>query len=157
MEYHIKKDLNYYTKKINNYLTLINSDEQLTDKEKEIIEKKLSNLLGKLEMIKKSEVMNIENINNKQKQILKERLFNQYKAYLTNKNIYLSNKCKENKDFKYLNECFDFINSKKPLNKTDNIDKLTINEFIIEPEFYEFIDYFNNHHRENTIFDIFLV
>ena len=118
MEYHIKKDLNYYNKKINNYLTLINSDEQLTDKEKEIIEKKLSNLLGKLEMIKKSEVMNIENINNKQKQILKERLFNQYKAYLTNKNIYLSNKCKENKDFKYLNECFDFINSKKPLNKT---------------------------------------
>ena len=72
MEYHIKKDLNYYNKKINNYLTLINSDEQLTDKEKEIIEKKLSNLLGKLEMIKKSEVMNIENINNKQKQILKE-------------------------------------------------------------------------------------
>ena len=45
MEYHIKKDLNYYTKKINNYITLINSGEELSDKEKEIIEKKLIKLV----------------------------------------------------------------------------------------------------------------
>ena len=55
MEYHIKKDLNYYTKKINNYITLINSGEELSDKEKEIIEKKLIKLVNKLELIKKSE------------------------------------------------------------------------------------------------------
>ena len=72
MEYHIKKDLNYYTKKINNYITLINSGEELSDKEKEIIEKKLIKLVSKLELIKKSEELNIENINNKQKKILKE-------------------------------------------------------------------------------------
>ena len=65
MEYHIKKDLNYYTKKINNYITLINSGEELSDKEKEIIEKKLIKLVSKLELIKKSEELNIENINNK--------------------------------------------------------------------------------------------
>ena len=97
MEYHIKKDLNYYTKKINNYITLINSGEELSDKEKEIIEKKLIKLVSKLELIKKSEELNIENINNKQKKILKENLFNQYKAYLTNKNIYLSNKIEDKK------------------------------------------------------------
>ena len=156
MEYHIKKDLNYYNKKINNYLTLINSDEPLTDEEKEIIEKKLSNIIGKLEMIKKSEELNIENINNKQKKLLKEKQFNQYKAYLTNKNIYLSNQNRDNKDFKYLCECYDFVNSKNQLSKTNNIDKITIDNVNIESSFYDFIDYFNKHHKEDTIFDIFL-
>lgn len=156
MEYHIKKDLNYYNKKINNYLTLINSDEPLTDEEKEIIKKKLLKIIGKLEMIKKSEEMNIENINDKQKKLLKEKQFNQYKAYLTNKNIYLSNQNRDNKDFKYLCECYDFVNSKNPLSKTNNIDKITIDNVNIESSFYDFIDYFNKHHKEDTIFDFFL-
>ena len=56
-----KSFLNY------NYITLINSGEELSDKEKEIIEKKLIKLVSKLELIKKSEELNIENINNKQK------------------------------------------------------------------------------------------
>lgn len=156
MEYHIKKDLNYYTKKINNYITLINSGEELIDKEKEIIEKKLIKLVNKLELIKKSEELNIENINNKQKKLLKENLFNQYKAYLTNKNIYLSNNIEDNKDFNYLCECYDYVNKKYLLTKTNNIDKLTIDNVNIEPAFYDFIDYFNKHHKESTIFDIFL-
>ena len=156
MEYHIKKDLNYYTKKINNYITLINSGEELSDKEKEIIEKKLIKLVSKLELIKKSEELNIENINNKQKKLLKENQLNQYKAYLTNKNIYLSNKIEDNKDFNYLCECYDFVSKKYLLTKTDNIDKLTIENVNIEPAFYDFIDYFNEHHKESTIFDIFL-
>ena len=62
----------------------------------------------------------------------------------------------ENKDFNYLCECYDYVNKKYLLTKTNNIDKLTIDNVNIEPAFYDFIDYFNKHHKESTIFDIFL-
>lgn len=155
------KDIKYYTNKINQYILLIEREE-LTNEEKEIILSKLKKINEKMEFIKKAEELNIEEIKKKEKRINEERLLNQFKAYLTNKNIYLNfkeNKKNISKEFEYVYECFEEVNKNYSLKKIDekNIDKVLLKD--ITNDFYFFIKYFNNNFNNNSnfLFNIFLI
>lgn len=148
------KTLKDYTKKINNYLLLINNEE-LNKDEKELLKKKINKTIEKLEFIKKAEKLNIEEIKKKEKLIKEERLLNQFKAYLTNKNIYLEFKKNNNfpSDFKDVYECFDVVDKEYQLKKEDKIEEKKIND--IKEDFYFFIKIFNKKNHINSLFNIF--
>lgn len=152
-----RKDVNYYSNKINNYLKLLNIE--LTKEEKEMVLKKLKSLEEKLNSMRDAEKLNIETIKKNEENILKDKTFNQYKSYLVNKNLYLDLKDKEIPDtFKFMYECYEYVNSKIKLTKTlsKEIEKITIDNMKVIDDFNLFIEYFNNHHNKETFFDFFL-
>ncbi len=158
---HVKsKDINYYSNKIDKYITLINTVE-LTDNEKELIKKKLNNINKKLESIKRSEELNIKTINNVQDHINKDKLLIQYRSYLTNKNLYLKLKKENNipNTFKYLYECYEYVNKQIPLHESSfkYIEDINKDNIDISKDFNIFIQYFNDHYTNETLFDQFLI
>lgn len=151
------KNLQYYIKKINNYLLLIDNEE-LNDDEKELLLNKMKKINEKLEFIKKAEELNIQEIKRKEKKINDERLLNQYKAYLTNKNIYLNFKEKSENipnEFKHLYNCFIFVETKFQLSKENDIDNKKITD--ITDDFYLFINTYNKNEYNNPLFNIFSI
>lgn len=150
------KNINYYTKKVSQYLLLIEKGD-LSNEEKEIVLKKLKNINEKLKSIKKAEELNIQEIKRKEKILKDEKLLNQFKSYLTNKNIYLNFK-KENipipKEFEYVYNCFEFVNDKFKLTIEEDIDNKKIKD--ITDDFNLFIKKYNEKKDNYTLFNIFI-